>query len=68
MYITRDSEYLVTGGGIITRIEILKRVEKGVINIRKLHSLHLVHKLAVESAICSLTMSPDERHLLVVSP
>eukprot|EP00026_Physarum_polycephalum_P000200 Phypoly_transcript_00200.p1 GENE.Phypoly_transcript_00200~~Phypoly_transcript_00200.p1 ORF type:complete len:1988 (-),score=255.41 Phypoly_transcript_00200:62-5914(-) len=52
--ITRDSEYLITGG------------EKGMIVLRSFYSLKtLPTKLSVDSTIFALAMTPDERHLLV---
>jgi len=53
MIISRNADYLVTGG------------ERGTIIIRTLYNLKFAHKFAVESMVCSLSLSRDEKNLLV---
>eukprot|EP01119_Soliformovum_irregulare_P006369 TRINITY_DN1829_c1_g1_i1.p1 TRINITY_DN1829_c1_g1~~TRINITY_DN1829_c1_g1_i1.p1 ORF type:complete len:2177 (-),score=533.78 TRINITY_DN1829_c1_g1_i1:2-6196(-) len=53
MIITPDDKYLVLGGG------------KGSVIILNVHNLQLVHKFSVESAVCSVAMAPEGRHLML---
>ncbi|GAM18020.1 hypothetical protein SAMD00019534_011950 [Acytostelium subglobosum LB1] len=53
MIVSKDSEYLITGG------------DKGTVVIRTLYNLKFAYKLSFDSAIHSLAMSNDQRHLMV---
>jgi len=53
MIITRDGEFIITGG------------EKGSVVLRHLHNLKFAHKFSVQNVVCSLVITPDEKHLHV---
>ncbi|EGG24619.1 BEACH domain-containing protein [Cavenderia fasciculata] len=51
--ITKDSEYLITGG------------DKGTVILRTLYNLKFAHKLSFDQPIHSLAMGSDQKHLMV---
>jgi len=51
--ITRDAEFIICGG------------EKGVVTVRKLHSLEVLHKFSTGGSICSVAISAEDRHIFV---
>ncbi|EFA75292.1 BEACH domain-containing protein [Heterostelium album PN500] len=51
--ISRDSEYLISGG------------DKGTVVLRTLYNLKFAHKLSFDTPINSLAMGSDQKHLMV---
>ena len=53
LLVTRDSEYVVTGG------------QDRAVVVRRLHNLSTVHRLATSAEVSALTMLTEEQHLAV---